>query len=108
MLCVIDAWAYIEHEGRRQHGPRDRCGGDKDNRGGCVLDSGLVRYRRHRLGGVVLRRDRQRAAGQDGLTLEVDTLCVHKHMKIEVECKLGAGSAYHPSPSPQHAPRGSA
>ena len=53
-------------------GPRDRCNGKGGWKG--ILDSGLVRYRRHRLRRVVLRRDGLRTAGEDGLTLQVDTL----------------------------------
>ena len=53
-------------------GPRDRCNGKGGGKG--ILDSGLVRYRRHRLRRVVLRRDGLRTAGEDGLTLQVDTL----------------------------------
>ena len=53
-------------------GPRDRCDGKGGGKG--ILDSGLVRYRRHRLRRVVLRRDGLRTAGEDGLTLQVDTL----------------------------------
>ena len=49
---------------------------DATARGGekGILDSGLVRYRRHRRGRVVLRGDGARTAGEDGLTLEVDAL----------------------------------
>ena len=70
-MMRIDAWAYIETWKTTTSMNLMKMWGEGVQ---GVLDGSLVRYRRHRLGCVVLCRDSLGTPREDRLALEVDAL----------------------------------